>query len=161
MKRAKMRRTDRELTLKDEIVDVLKEGEIIQIAFIDGNEPYIVTLNYGYTLNGDKTRIYLHSANEGRKINCIRNNPHVCFEISISDSLVRGEEACNYGMRYRSVLGYGEMKIVENNDEKVLGLNLLMKQYTEKDNWIYNQNMLEKTVVICLEVNKISGKRKM
>lgn len=154
-----MRRTDRELTLKDEIADVLKEGKTIQIAFIDGNEPYIVTLNYGFARNGDKLRLYLHSANEGRKIDCIRNNPHVCFEISICDSLVHGENACNFGMRYRSVLGYGEMKIVENVDEKILGLNLLMKQYTGKDNWIFNENMLEKTTVICLDVNRISGKR--
>jgi nitroimidazol reductase NimA-like FMN-containing flavoprotein (pyridoxamine 5'-phosphate oxidase superfamily) len=155
-----MRRTDRELKLKEELSNVLNEGKIIQIAFIDANEPYIVTLNYGYMWDAEKIRFYFHSAPEGRKINCIKNNPRVCFSISICDPFVEGDKACNYGMKYRSVVGYGQMKIVENDEERILGLNLLMKQYTGKDNWDYDDTIMKKTTVSCLEVEKISGKMK-
>jgi uncharacterized protein len=155
-----MRRTDRELKSKKELIDVLDGGKIVQIAFIDENEPYLVTLNYGYSWNADKIRLYFHSATEGRKIKCIKNNPNVCFTISICDPFVQGEKACNYGMNYRSVVGRGRMRIVENDEERILGLNLLMKQYTGKDNWTYDDDVMKKTMVSCLEVEKISGKRK-
>jgi nitroimidazol reductase NimA-like FMN-containing flavoprotein (pyridoxamine 5'-phosphate oxidase superfamily) len=155
-----MRRTDRELKSKEELINVLNDGKIIQIAFIDGNEPYLVTLNYGYSWDDGKIKFYFHSAPEGRKINCIKNSPRVCFSISICDPFVQGVKACNYGMKYRSVVGYGQMIIVENNEERVRGLNLLMKQYTGKDNWIYDADIMKKTMVSCLEVEKISGKRK-
>jgi uncharacterized protein len=155
-----MRRADRELKTNEEIIDVLDSGKIIQIAFIDKNEPYIVTLNYGYVLENEKIRLYFHSANEGRKIDCIKNNPNVCFSISICDPFVQGEKACNYGMKYRSVVGYGRIRIVESNEERLNGLNILMKQYTGKDNWDYDDGMMKKTTVSCLEVEKITGKRK-
>jgi nitroimidazol reductase NimA-like FMN-containing flavoprotein (pyridoxamine 5'-phosphate oxidase superfamily) len=155
-----MRRSDRELKSKEELINVLTDGKIIHIAFVDKNEPYIVTLNYGYSWDAEKIKLYFHSASEGRKVNCIKNNPRVCFTISICDPFVQGEQACNYGMKYRSVVGYGQMKIVENDKERISGLNLLMKQYTGKDNWIYDDEMMKKTVVSCLEVEKISGKRK-
>ncbi len=155
-----MRRTDRELKSKEELKNVLNDGKIIQIAFIDENEPYIVTLNYGYIWDEEKIKFYFHSATDGRKINCIRNNPRVCFSISICDPFIQGEKACNYGMKYRSIVGYGRMKIVESDDERIFGLNLLMKQYTGKDNWIYDDNIIKITTVSSLDVEKMSGKRR-
>lgn len=156
-----MRRTDRELKTKEELLDVLKTGKIIQIAFIDKDEPYIVTMNYGFLWDSDdKIRFYLHSANEGRKITIIKKNPKVCFSISICDPFVAGEKACNYGMKYRSIVGYGKMRIVNDNDERISGLNFLMEQYTGKSDWNYDEEMLKKTTVSCLEVEQISGKRK-
>ncbi|HEX3019997.1 MAG TPA: pyridoxamine 5'-phosphate oxidase family protein [Chitinispirillaceae bacterium] len=155
-----MRRKDRELCTAVEIDDVLRCGKIAQVAFIDNNQPYIVTMNYGYVNNENKIKIYFHSANEGRKIDCINNNPDVCFTIAICDPFVAGEIACNYGMKYRSVVGYGKIRIVDDMDERIAGLNLLMKQYTGKCNWEYDNEMLKRTTVTCIEVESISGKRK-
>lgn len=155
-----MRRKDRELNNYDEICEILKLGKIAQIAFIDNNEPYIVTLNYGFMYQDEKLKLYFHSAKDGKKIDCIRSNPNVCFTIAICDPFVVGEKACNYGMKYRSVVGYGLMRLVEKSDERQLGLDLLMKQYTGKDAWDYDNEMLLKTAVMCIEVTKITGKRK-
>lgn len=155
-----MRRSDRELKTTEEIIDVLKSGTVIQIAFIDNGEPYIVTLNYGYVVDGEAIKLYFHSATAGRKIECIKHNPNVCFSIAICDPLIKGENACGYGMKYRSVVGYGEIRIVENSEEKISALNLLMKQYTGKDSWEYDNKMLEITTVSCLDVERITGKRK-
>ena len=155
-----MRRTDRELKTSEELRDVFNDGKIAQIAFIDGKEPYIVTLNYGYAWETEKPRLYFHSANEGRKIDLIKKNPRVCFTIAIYDPFVKGEKACNYGMKYRSIVGYGTVRIVENIEERILGLNLLMKQYTGQEDWKYDDVMLKKTTVFRLEVERMSGKRK-
>ena len=117
-----MRRTDRELKTNEELKEVLNDGKIVQIGFIDENEPYIVTLNYGYIWESEKIKLYFHSANEGRKINCIKKNPKVCFSISICDPFIKSDKACNYGMKYRSIVGHGNMRIVENNEERIFGL---------------------------------------
>jgi uncharacterized protein len=73
---------------------------------------------------------------------------------------VAGEKACNYGMKYRSIVGYGKMRIVENEDERIHGLNLLMKHYTGNDNWQYDDIELKKTLISCLDVENMAGKRK-
>jgi len=156
-----MRREDRALTSKEEWIDVFNLGKAVQIAFIDGNEPYIVTMNYGYSWIASMPKLYLHSAPEGRKIDCIRKNPRVCFSISIPESLTEAQNACGYGMKYRSVVGYGSMKIVESTDERIAGLNLLMNHYTAKGHWEFDTNTLKNTMVICLDVGTLSGKRKM
>lgn len=155
-----MRRKDRELCSTDEIEDVLRCGKIAQVAFIDNSQPYIVTMNYGYVNSDNEIKLYFHSANEGRKIDCINNNPDVCFTIAICDPFVAGEKACNYGMKYRSVVGYGKIRIIDDMNEKIAGLNLLMNQYTGKSNWEYDDEMLKRTTVTCIDVQSISGKRK-
>jgi nitroimidazol reductase NimA-like FMN-containing flavoprotein (pyridoxamine 5'-phosphate oxidase superfamily) len=155
-----MRRKDRELKSKEELQHILYDGKFIQIAFVDGNEPYIVTLNYGYIWGDEKIKFYFHSAIEGRKINCIKNNPKVCFTIAICDPFTPGINACNYGIKYRSVVGYGKMKIVDNEEERIFGLNLLMKQFTGIDNWEYESEILKKTLITCLEVEELSGKKR-
>ena len=155
-----MRRTDRLLENKDELLEILNDGKIIQIAFQNKNEPYIVTLNYGYDWSNDKLLFYFHSANEGRKIDLIKSNPRVCFSISICDPFIAGEKACNYGIKYRSIVGYGQMRIVKNQGERKNGLDLLMINYTGKGQWEYDEEILKKTTVTCLEVETLSGKRK-
>jgi hypothetical protein len=160
MAETSMRRKDRLLERRAELLEVVKDGKTIQLAFQDKDEPYIVTLNYGYDWSKDKLSFYFHSANEGRKIDLIRTNPRVCFSISICDPFVAGEKACNYGMKYRSIVGYGKIGIVESEEERKNGLNLLMKKYTGKDQWDYDDEMLKKTTVTCLEVETLSGKRK-
>lgn len=154
-----MRRKDRELN-SENVIDVLSIGKVAQIAFVDNGQPYIVTLNYGYCVNDNMTKLYFHSANEGRKIDCIKTNPEVCFTVAISDPFVAGEKACNYGMKYRSVVGYGKIRIVEEPVERIKGLNLLMKQVTGKDSWDYDDDMLKRTTVSCIDVQSISGKSK-
>lgn len=155
-----MRRKDRELDSIDQVTDVLKCGKIAQIAFVDNCQPYIITMNYGYVVTENKIRLYFHSANEGRKIECIKNNPYVCFTVALCDSLGTGEKACNYGMKYRSVVGYGNIRIVEDKDERITGLDLLMKQYTGKGDWDYEEEMLKRTTVFCIDVDAITGKSK-
>ncbi len=155
-----MRRKDRELNSFDEMIDALHCGKVSQIAFVDNGQPYIVTMNYGYCIDENNLKLYFHSANEGRKINCIQNSPDVCFTIAICDPFVAGENACNYGMKYRSVVGYGKIRIVEDYNERIAGLNLLMKQVTGKDSWEYESEMLKRTTVSCIDVVSITGKRK-
>jgi nitroimidazol reductase NimA-like FMN-containing flavoprotein (pyridoxamine 5'-phosphate oxidase superfamily) len=156
-----MRRKDRELFSKNEIVQIINESKAMQIAFVDGSEPYIVTLNFGYKWDSEKYPLfYFHSADQGRKIDCIKNNPRVCFSLSICDTLITGENACSYGMKFRSIVGYGMMSIVNDDQERIEGLNLLMHKYTGKRDWHYEDREIKRTLVSCLEVESLTGKKK-
>ena len=157
-----MRRKDRELKNEQEILDVLAAGEIAQIAFVEDGEPYIVTMNYGYEQEGEWLQLYFHSAREGRKIECIKKNPRVCFTVALPGDLVTGERACDYGMKFSSVVGYGTLSILESEQERLHGLKILMKQFTESANkeWEFDPHVMHATTVLRLDVETITGKRK-
>ena len=132
-----MRRNDKEITDKQEIENILRTGIFCSIAFSDGEEPYLVTVNYGYR----DGCIYFHSAKEGRKMDLIRNHPRVCFQVVVDEELVTGVNACrDFTMKYRSVTGYGRALELVNKHEKSKALNVLMNQHTGKGNYQKKHN---------------------
>lgn len=149
-----MRRNDKQIQDKQEIEDILALGKVIRVAF-SGAEPYLVPLNYGYK----KGVIYVHSAPEGRKIRHIKDNPKVAFEVTIDDSLKTGETACAFGYKYRCVIGSGTALIVEDEWEKISGLNILMKQQAGLHNPVYEKEMTDKVAVIKIIIGEMTGKK--
>lgn len=86
-----MRREDRSVTELDGIEAILKECRTCHLAMVDEGKPYVVPLSYGYQLNEDGTlTLYFHSAKEGRKLDILRKNNLVCFEISREGELMMG-----------------------------------------------------------------------
>ena len=154
-----MRRSDREVTEKSKLVDILEKGDSCHIALCDGATPYLVTMNYGYEWT-DNLIIYLHCAKEGRKIDLIKKNPKVCFSVDTGHELVVSETACGWGMKYKSVVGNGTIEIIENNAEKIKGLNLLMQHYSGKSDFTYEEKMLQATALLKITIADITGKEK-
>ena len=79
-------------------------------------------MNYGYR-NGF---IYFHSAPAGKKIELIKANCRVCFEIEHHYSVVKGEVACDWTSRFRSLMGTGTIEILTGNDDKKEALDIIM-----------------------------------
>ena len=102
-----MRRKDREISDLGEIESIIQRSDICRLAFCDRGKPYVVPLCFGYRQGA----LYFHSAREGRKLDMIRNNSLVCFEMDIDQELIRSIDRCS--MRYRSVIGSGLARIVE------------------------------------------------
>ncbi|MCB2195644.1 MAG: pyridoxamine 5'-phosphate oxidase family protein [Bacteroidetes bacterium] len=154
-----MRRKDRLIENLPEIEEIIKKSDVCRIAMVDGNLPYMVTMNFGYKA-GNPACLFFHCANEGRKLDIIKKNNIVCFQMDIEHELITADKACGYTMNFKSIVGYGQIDIVDNREEKIEGLNLIMKQYTGKDAYDYNNNMLDKTTILKLEIDSISAKRK-
>lgn len=89
------------------------------------NSPYITPLNYVYYQNN----IYFHCAHEGCKLDNIRANPQVCFEVSRVDKLVIRQQACNCATRYHSVQVFGQARILHDVQQKANVLNALTTKY--------------------------------
>lgn len=150
-----MRRNDREIKLFSEIEAFLGQCTTCRMAMIDKDEPYIVPLNYGYR---DKT-VYLHGAKVGKKLDILRQSKRVCLEWDREDELITDqEEPCRWGMKYKSVIAWGEAEILEDEKEKIQGLQILMEQFIPDREWRFNPTIVKNTAVIRVKLDKISGK---
>lgn len=151
-----MRRSQNEVTDQQELIQIINQCDVIRIGMSVDNEPYIVPLNFGY-----KDQVfYFHGAKEGRKMDMIRSNPKVCFEMDTDHKLIGdSDKACDWTMKFSSVMGTGQMTVIENWDEKKEALDILMQQYGGKDSYEYNDKMLERIGIMKLEVLTMTGKR--
>lgn len=154
-----MRRKDREITDPNNIAAFIAKEQILRIAFYDDDDIYIVPVNYGY-VHDEQYTFYFHGAKGGRKYELAKKTPKVGFEIDGDYTLQEGEIACDYSATFQSVIGTGTLSIVENTEEKMKGLNAIMKQTTSKAEWDYSNEMLETVAVFRLDVDIMSCKAK-
>jgi hypothetical protein len=153
-----MRRNEREITGIDEIEAIISRCDVCRIALADENIPYIVTMNFGYSGGADK-KLFFHSAGEGRKIDLIRKNNYVCFEMDTDHDLKSGRKACDFSMKYSSVVGWGYIFIINDNEEKREGLNSIMRHYTHNTEFRYKQDVFNRTTLLKLVIKTMSGKK--
>jgi nitroimidazol reductase NimA-like FMN-containing flavoprotein (pyridoxamine 5'-phosphate oxidase superfamily) len=154
-----MRRNDRLITDSAKIEQIIKKSDVCRIAMVDGDLPYLVTMNFGYK-PGNPACLYFHCANEGRKLDIIKKNNTVCFQMDIDHELITADKACGFTMHFKSIVGYGQINSVSSREEKIEGLNYIMKQYTGKDSFEYAYKMLDKTTILKLEIESMNAKKK-
>lgn len=148
-----MRRNDREITDPSTLQKILKESSICRVALFDDDFPYIVPMNYGYK----EETIYFHCATEGRKLDLIRKNNKVGFEIEHSSRVVAHEIACGWTTKYTSVIGTGTIDILSQTKDKVQALNAIMEQHGRFDN-LFDEKLLERVMILSLKINSLTGK---
>lgn len=134
---------------------ILSRSEVCRVAMMDSDKPYIVPLNYGYR---DKT-IYFHSANEGKKIELLKTNNKVCFEIELFSEIVKNEIPCDWSSKYRSVIGYGTVEFVTDPEGKIEALDIIMSHYGKETINTYKDSLLERVLIMKLNIEEISGKQ--
>lgn len=154
-----MTRREREVTDINEIKSILDTAKVLHLGLVDGDEPYVVPMNYGYTMVDGKLTVYLHGARRGHKLDLIRANPKVFFELDCGITPFEGDIACRYGITYESVMGRGTAEIVEDIEEKKLALSVLMKTQTGKD-FDFEDKMAEIVSVIRIDVIEYTAKRR-
>ena len=155
-----MRRSDREITNKEAIEEFIAKEQILRIAFYDEGDIYIVPVNYGYLCDNGQYTFYFHGAKAGRKYELSQSRPVVGFEIDGKYKLLEAETACDFSAEFQSVTGIGMLSLIEEKEEKIIGLNTLMKQTTHNAEWSYHEEMLEMVAVFKLDVHKILCKAK-
>lgn len=153
-----MRRSQNEVINRSEIDSIIRKCDVIRIGISVEDTPYIVPMNFGYT--GES--FYCHCAKEGRKLDMLSINPAICFELDTDHQLITmGDEACKWTMTYSSVMGTGQVIIVEDKLDKQNALNLIMAQYGGKEaGYTYPDKMLEATLILRIDITSISGKKK-
>lgn len=150
-----MQRKDKEIVSYGEMEEIMRQAIICRISLVDVDYPYIVPVNF---VVKDKS-LYFHSAREGKKIEILRKNNKVCFEMDIHTKIVKGKSPCVWGMKYLSVIGFGRAFFIDNSDEKKKVLNMLMEKYAGKGDYVYQEEALQQVIVISVVIEKITGKK--
>lgn len=154
-----MRRKDREVLDYQEMLNIMHSCDCCRLGFIDDDSTYIVPLNFGISQKDDTITLYFHSANVGKKLDLIKSNSCVGFEMDTKHELVKGDIACGYSYRYQSIIGKGSISIVDNLNEKILALDCIMQHYTNKSKWEFNSESIKRIAIIKLIVGKWSCKQ--
>ena len=154
-----MRRSDREIKDRQEIMDVMRKCDVCRLAFHDGDYPYIVPLNFGLAADDDAVELIFHSALEGHKVDLMRRNNRASFEMDCSHQLQYFEAKGYCTFAYESVIGHGRIRILEDF-EKEEALKKIMKQYHPGENAYFNTAAIPRTLVFKLVVEEMTGKRK-
>ena len=155
-----MRRSDREITDPAQIAAFIAQEQILRVAFYDDGDIYIVPVNYGCICENGQYRFYFHGAGAGRKYDLALQSPHVGFEIDGNYALMESETACGHSAKFMSVIGTGTLRIAKDETERAAGLRAVMRQTTGRADWDFEENVLAKTAVFCLTVDKLSCKSK-
>lgn len=150
-----MRKADREIVDPSAIRAIMEEARVCRIGLCDKGTPYVVPMNFGLGVNC----LFLHCATEGRKIDILRQNDRVCFEMDLLREIKKGQESCGWGARYESVIGFGRAILIEPPAEKRFALDRIMDHYGAPEPFAYPDDILAKTTVIRIEIESIRGKR--
>ena len=153
--------TRRELELTDpaEIQAILDRAQILHLGLVDGDEPYVVPMNYGYAMDEDRLTLYLHGAKWGRKLDLMQTNPKVFFSMECDIQPFAGDIACRYGTSYSSLMGKGTAVILEDPAEKQKALSVFMKTQTGKD-FDFDEKMVSIVSVIKIDVSWYTAKHR-
>ncbi len=149
-----MRRSDKEITDRKAIEDIILRSKVCKLAMCEENMPYIVPLCFGFKNN----TLYFHSAPKGKKIEILKKNPNVCFEFEIFTQIIKSAKACKWGMRYRSVIGFGKAGFITDDDLKRQAFDIIMNQYAD-GSFIYEDALLKSVVIINVEIQSMTGKQ--
>ena len=149
-----MRRAEREIKDRKTIEEILRSATLCRLGLSDGHIPYVVPLSFGY----EDDCLYFHSGPEGRKIEIIKDNPHVCFEVDLAEEYVGADVPCDWTVKYRSVIGFGKAQLLEGVEEKKRALDVILAHYSDRD-YEYPEGATDKVVVIRVDVESLTGKQ--
>ena len=154
-----MTKRERQVTDPEQILHILDTGKVLHLGLAVNDEPYVVPMNYGYTMEDGRLTLYLHSAVRGKKLDMMRANPKVFFEIDCDRKAFEGRVPCQYGMVYSSIMGRGTATIVEDVEEKKQAMSLLMKTQTGKD-FTFEDRLVSIVAVIRIDVTEYTAKHR-
>lgn len=154
-----MRRADREVTDPKQLEKILRECTAVHIGTQDGAGLFVVPMNYGFHLEGDRLTLYVHSAQEGRKVSAFRAGGTVAFEMDCGHALRTSDTACGHSYTYQSIMGSGAIQELTGREEKRAALGRIMEHMTGRGVWDMPDASLDRTAVFAIQADQWTGKR--
>lgn len=153
-----MRKANREIKDEQLMRQTLETADTCHLALNTGGAPYIVPLSYGYTLEEGSLTFYFHCAGEGQKLELMDADNRAGFEVDCGQKLVTGPKACHYSTQFMSVVGWGLLERLTDPAAKKTALSHLMRHYSGRDDWDFDEKVLNHTTVLRLTVREFTGK---
>ena len=151
-----MRRKEKEITDKKAIESIMKKATVCRIALSDDNIPYVIPVIFGYRDNA----LYFHSAPEGKKIDILKRNNNVCFEMDTGVEIKKEPKTpCSGTVIYNSVVGFGKAIFIEDPRKKREALDTIVQHYIPGKSFEYSEDLYNKMIVIKIEISSVTGKK--
>lgn len=154
-----MRKKDREVTNEEELVGIIDRCEYCRIGLSYKDIPYIIPMNYGYTYENGQLILYFHSGLSGKKLEMIKLNNQVCFQMDCSCELVPADMACKYTMKFESIIGQGKIYILTEEQDKIEALKHVMRKYAPDKTFDFEEKHARIILGLKLVVEEFTGKR--
>ena len=154
-----MRRKNREVIDKQDILDILRRCDTVRIGLTGTDGPYVVPVSFGLDLSSEKPVVYFHCARKGMKVDMLDADGRVCVE----GDIFLGYEVEAHGIttRYESVIGFGKCKVVEDDKEILEGLRLICEHCGFKNVPLDTCWGLSAVRIYRIELDSITGKRNL
>lgn len=151
-----MRRAEREIVDRAALDAILESARILFLALRDEPAPYVLPVCFGL----EKDTLYVHSALAGAKIDLLRRHSVVGFSACTDMRVAAGSSACDFSAAAQSVVGTGRARIVEDEEERVRGLDAIMRHYADGPfgKAAYRPGPLSRTCVIAIRIDTVRGK---
>ena len=149
-----MRRKDKAISDAAGIDAIIEKATVCRLGMVDGDTPYIIPLSFGYQDHA----LYFHGALRGRKMDLIKKNPNVCVEFDINVEALSDDEACDWSMRFQSVIAFGIAAFIDDLEEKRQALSVIMAHYSDKV-FAFPEKMVKATAVVKVDIQRITGKQ--
>ena len=150
---------ERQVTDPQQILHILDTAKVLNLGLSVNDEPYVVPMNYGYTMEDGRLTLYLHSAVKGKKLDMIQANPRVFFSMDCDRMPFEGRVACQYGLVYSSIMGRGTATLVDDVEEKKRAMSILMKTQTGGD-FTFEDRLVTIVTVIRIDVAEYTAKHR-
>ena len=150
-----MRKKKRQITDPAAVEAILRKEKVLRLAMSRDGQPYLVPLNYGY----EPGHVYVHTGLEGLKLDILRQNPRVCFEVTSGLEIVRGEAPCKWTTRFQSVIGFGRAVLLGDPAEKEAGLRVITAHHAGPGEYEFPEDILASTTVIRVDIESLTGAR--
>lgn len=151
-------RTKTHLLTKEQIDDLFKRAEVGRLGTFSSNGfPYVLPMHFVYVDN----KIYMHGLPKGKKIDNIKFNSNVCFEVDEMLSLLYEgvENPCDVNTEFNSIILEGKGSLVSDFDEKKLALSSIVAKFTphlvDKE---LPSKMINGTAVIKIDILECVGR---
>lgn len=154
-----IRRKEKEITEVEVLRKMLKSAKFMTIALSMNDQPYLVTLDYGYDEN--RGSIYFHCADEGKKLDYLKANDTVWGQVMLDYGYVEGE--CNH--LFATVHFQGKVTLLQDSEEKRKALECMIRQLDKNPEPLLAKmskidvDRLKRTVIGRIDVNYMSGKK--
>ena len=148
-----MRRNSQQLS-NEESIAILQKATAGTLALLgDGDYPYAVPISYVY----DDGKLFFHSALTGHKVDAIRKCDKASFCVIERDDV----QPERYTTFYRSVIAFGRIHIVENEEEKLSFARMLGNRYNPNDEERLQKELekgFSRMLMICFDIEHLTGK---
>jgi nitroimidazol reductase NimA-like FMN-containing flavoprotein (pyridoxamine 5'-phosphate oxidase superfamily) len=153
-----MRRNKKEIKDPQIISELLETAQVGRLGTLDSDGyPMIKPLNFVYA----DGKIYFHTALSGEKIDDIRRNNHVVFELDLPIAYVKGDNnPCTAKYLYRSVIIKGRATLIEDRTQRISALKRLMEKYQPDGGYEdFPAEKLALTGIVRIDIDEMTGKQ--